>query len=208
MTPRPNFFRALARLVPMADGPTRVRRYRPLVSGLAILRRAANATTWTVELASDRLLTPRAPRYAADLDRLVRSLADRGITCRLGAAVAGPLDVACRCGDRRPGDAAQAMRQPVSLDIYGWALMYQPPDMRGRALVDGDDCIADLPAMFELPLELIDRVDFLEARGFRTRPLVIPTQPEDFMPGPDGRLCNRFFPEAAFRPPCSLDRFL
>lgn len=208
MTPRPNFFRALARLVPMTAGRTRVRRYRPLVSGPAILRRAAGATTWTVELASDRLLAPRAPRHAADLDRLVRSLADRGITCRLGAAVAGPLDVAWRCGARRPGDVAPVMRQTVSLDIYGWALMYQPPDMRGRALVDGDDCIADLPAMFELPLELIDRVDFLEARGFRTRPLVIPTQPEDFMPGPDGRLCNRFFPEAAFRPPCSLDRFL
>lgn len=208
MTPRPTFFRARARLVPEADGPAPARRYRPLVSGPALLRRAPGTATWTVELACDRLLVPRAPRRATRVERPPRTVADRGATFRLAAAVAGPLDVAFRFGDHRRGGMTPSAPQRVNLDIYGWALMYQPPGMRGVALVDGDDRFGELPAMFELPLELIDRADFLEARGFRTRPLVIPTQPDDFVRGPDGRLCNRFFPEAVIRTPRGLDRLL
>lgn len=193
---------ALARLVPAAGATPFLRRYRPLVAGPAILWRAAHATTWTVAVESDRLLRPRAPRDPAEVERLVAGLTARGFTCRVGASVAGPLDAASR------PPAQRAVSPPLRLDFYGWALMYQPPGMRGTAVVDGDDRFPDLPAVFELPLELLDRAEFLEARGFRTRPLVIPTRPEDFAAGPDGRPRNRFFPEAACRPPCALDRLL
>lgn len=205
MLPRTAFTTAFARLVPGSSDTRLARCYRPLVAGPAVLRRPPGATTWTVALDSDPLLRPWAPRRAGDLERLAAALARRGIACRLGAAVAGPLDA--RPPDvrrsRGPSDFRPSCR--LRLDIYGWALMYQPPGMRGRAVVDADERFEGLPAVFELPLELLDRADFLESRGFRTRPLVIPTAPEDFAAGPDGRPRNRFFPDAKLRPPRSLD---
>lgn len=194
MSHRPTFTTALARLVPGADRAARGRHYRPLIAGPAVLERAPGAATWTVHLASDRLFRPRLPGPAA---------AD-GVVRRIGAALAGPPDVAPWGGSARMARAGRPPR--LLLDIYGWALMYQPPGMRGRALVDADERFSDLPGVFELPLELIDRASFLEAHGFRTRPLVIPTARGDFERGPDGRLLNRFFPGARFRPPSSPDR--
>lgn len=208
MTPRPTFTKALARLVPAAGRAEHARWYRPLVTGPAILVRAPAAATWTVDIACDRVLRPRTPRCAAGVDRLARLLARRGGDCRVGAAVIGPLDAPAPDAALLADEAVRLPARRLRLDIYGWALMYQPPGMRGRAVVDADDRFPDLPAVFELPLELIDRTEFMEARGFRTRPLVILTRPEDFAPGPDGRLRNRFFPEAYCRPPCGLDRLL
>jgi hypothetical protein len=208
MPPRPTFTTALARLVPGGSAAGGVRCYRPLVAGPAILRRPRGAAAWTVDLACDRLLRPRAPSGAESVVRLVRSLAARGVACRVGAALAGPLDAPVTVGGTRLGRVAEPSRRRIRLDIYGWALMYQPPGMRGRAVVDADDRFADLPAVFELPLELLDRAEFLEARGFRTRPLVIPTAADDFAAGIDGRPRNRFFPDADFRPPADLDRLL
>ncbi|MFM9059409.1 MAG: hypothetical protein ACKOSQ_09850 [Planctomycetaceae bacterium] len=205
MLPRTTFTTALARLVSGSSDPRLARCYRPLVAGPALLRRPPGAPTWTVALESDSLLRPRTPRRAEDLERLAAGLVRRGIACRLGAAVAGPLDVTALdvrgTGDHRAGRLPRRLR----LDIYGWALMYQPPGLRGRAVVDADERFEGLPAVFELPLELLDRADFLESRGVRTRPLVIPTRPEDFAAGPDGRPRNRFFPDASLRPPRSLD---
>ena len=208
MLPRATYTHALARLVPAAGSSATVRRYRPLVAGLALLRRARDGATWLVDLDSDPLLWPRLPRSAADLNRLIRGLARCGIACRVGAVLAGPLDVRMAAAAHRAAVAPKAPPRRLQLDIYGWALMYQPPGMRGRALVDADDRFADLPAVFELPLELLDRQEFLEARGFRTRPLLIPTQPEDFERGHDGCIRNRLFPGGAFRPPCGFERLL
>lgn len=208
MPQRPPIRQALARLLPAAGSYRRVRRYRPLVAGPAILWRAAHAATWTVAVESGRHLQPRAPRDPDGVERIVEDLVGRGFTCRLGVAVAGPLDAPGR-GPAGDGDGESPTAPPrIRLDFYGWALMYQPPGMVGTAVIDGDDRFIDLPAVFELPLELIDRAEFLEARGFRTRSLVIPTRPEDFAPGPDGRRRNRFFPGASCRRPCSLDHLL
>lgn len=203
MPPRLPFTMAIARLIPGAVDAAPPRRYRPLVIGPAILQRPPGSPRWLIDLDSDALLRPLAPRRPADLELLTASLARRGVACRVGAAVAGPLDAFPRAIGTPRGSPPR-----LRLDIYGWGLLYQPPGMRGRAVVDADDRFADLPAVFELPLELIDRAEFLESRGFRTRPLVIPTVPADFQPGPDGRLRNRFFPEAVFRTPCGLDRLL
>lgn len=207
MVPYATITMAYARLVSGSADPARGRCYRPLVAGPAMLRREPGETVWTVDLACERTLLPRAPRDAGGVDRPARVRTREGVVCRLGAALVGPLD-APLVTDRRATGRLAGPRRRLRLDIYGWALMYQPPGMRGRAVVDADDRFADLPAVFELPLEVIDRAEFLESRGFRTRPLVIPTQPEDFARGPDGRIRNRYFPEAAFRPPCSLGGLL
>jgi len=206
MQHRPPFTPAVARLVPEARGPSR--RYRPLVAGVAILERSLGDSLWTVGIACDRLLVPRAPRGAAALERLVSRRTARGVICRIGVALAGPLDAPSPMIGRMAGPPWPASTPRPRLDFYGWALLYQPPGMRGRAVVDADSRFADLPAVFELPLELIDRAEFLESRGFRTRPLVIPALPADFIPDLDGRLRNRFFPHAHFRRPCRLDGLL
>ena len=207
-TPRPLIRQALARLVPAAAAARDVRRYRPLVAGPAILWRAAHAATWTVAVDADPVLRPRAPRDPGEVERLVADLAGRGFTCRVGATVAGPFDAAAPIAADHGASTTSVALPRLHLDFYGWALMYQPPGMRGTAVVDAHDAFDGLPALFELPLELIDRAEFLESRGFRTRPLVIPTRPEDFAVDPDGRTRNRFFPEAACRRPCSLERLL
>jgi hypothetical protein len=85
--------------------------------------------------------------------------------------------------------------------------MVQPPGVRGRAYVDRDDANPDLPACFELPLELVDRIAYLESRGLQTRPIALITRPEDFEPVA-GAWRNRFRPSAAFGKPCRIDRLL
>ena len=206
MQPRPPFPWAVARLVSAADPAARC--YRPLVTGPALLERPPGRDAWTVAIACDRRLMPRAPGPVAMLTHRARGLTARGGVCRIGVAVVGPLD-ALGPAVRRSAEFRGATPSPrLRLDIYGWALMYQPPGMWGRAMVDADGRFADLPAVFELPLELIDRAEFLESRGFRTRPLLVPTVPADFVVGPDGRLRNRFFPDAACRQPARLDWLL
>lgn len=203
MQPPPPFPRAVARLVSAGDPAARC--YRPLVAGRALLERPPGRDAWTVAIACDRQLMPRAPGPAAMLTHRARGLTARGGACRIGVAVASPLD-ALGPAVRRAAEFGEATPSPrLRMDFYGWALMYQPPGMRGRAMVDADGRFADLPAVFELPLELIDRAEFLESRGFRTRPLLIPTVPADFVTCPDGRLRNRFFPDLVFRHPSPLD---
>ena len=127
-----------------------------------------------------------------------------GLRCRIATALACPADV--------PLSAGTAVAETVAAfqlrsEIYGWSLMYQPPGVSGRAFVDADDSLPDLPACFELPLELVDRIAFLESRGIRTRPLAVITRPEDFEPVA-GRLRNRFRPDARFHEPFAIDRLL
>lgn len=205
MLPRHTVTPTLARLVTGPDDAAPTRRYRPLVAGPVVLLRPRGAPVWTVELVADRPLEPRGMARDADFERQRAHLARRGIVARVAAALVGPLDAFQPSVPGTITPAAPAGARP-RLDIYGWALMCQPPGMRGRALVDADDRFDDLPAVFELPLELLDRAEHLESRGWRTRPLVVPTRPEDFVPGPDGRLVNRYVPEATVRPPCRLER--
>jgi hypothetical protein len=174
------------------------RYFRPLVVGPAILRRAAGSGgPWTVDLDRDRWLRPRAPRPAA-LPWVVERLRSRGLECRVAAALACPQD-ATGASPASASPPPPELRLPTCSEFYGWAVLYQPRGMRGRALVDADDRFDDLPACFELPLELLDRTAYLEARGIPSRPIAVVTQPEDFVVAADGRLRNRFFPEAEFR---------
>lgn len=192
---------------------------RPLFAGLAILYRDSQAgTTWTIDISEDGRLLPHAPRSSEQLERIVSLHRALGRTCRVGAALATPADLAGGLADgpvRRPrvaaSDAASARRRP---EIYGWALMYQLPGMRGAAAIDPHDRFDDLPAFFESPLELIDRSVFLAARGILNRPVAVLTRPEDFVrretvDGETGNdWVNRFYPRARFRRPCRLDAVL
>ena len=196
---------ALVRLVPVAAGsaPRRPRCYRPLVVGPAILHRpAVGAEPWTVDVSEDGRMLPLAPRSPEALARAVATHRARGL-CRVATALICPADV--------PAFAPEATANPclpcLRSEFYGWSLMIQPPGVRGRAFVDRHDTVPDLPACFELPLELVDRVAFLESRGFRTRPIALITRPEDF-DAVAGTWRNRFRPEAAFHRPCRLDRLL
>ena len=87
--------------------------------------------------------------------------------------------------------------------------MYQLPGMRGTAAIDPHDRFDDLPALFESPLELIDRSVFLAARGIPNRPIAILTRPEDFVRRETGEgWTNRYYPQARFRRPCRLEAIL
>lgn len=197
MQPRLPLPVAVARLVTAVDG--RPRRYRPLIAGPAVLEQPLGARSWTVAIACERRLMPRPPLGVPGGRDPARSGAFR----RIGIALVSPLDAAEPAVDRETPPPEPT--PPLRLDVYGWALMYQPPGLRGRAVVDGHERFADLPAVFERPLELIARAELLESRGVRTRPLLIPVLTADFVTGPDGRPQNRFLPDAAFRHPSPLD---
>jgi hypothetical protein len=206
--PAPPIVQAVVRLVPAAIPealPPRPRSYRPLVVGPAILhRREASSGPWTVAVSCDGRMLPQVPASPAALDAAVARHRTAGAQCRIATALVCPADVSSP-GRRTTADdgAAACLRS----EIYGWSLMYQPPDVVGRAFVDAHDALPELPACFELPLELMDRIAFLEARGFRTRPLAVITQPEDFELVA-GSLRNRFRPDARFGQPCSTSRLL
>jgi hypothetical protein len=147
------------------------------------------------------------PLAAASIPSLREAVARHqaaGLRCRIATALACPADVP-RLAGTSVADTVAAIE--LRSEMYGWALMYQPPGVVGRAFVDADESLPDLPACFELPLELVDRMAFLEARGIGTRPLAVITRPEDFEPV-GGRIRNRFRPDARFRRPFAIDRLL
>jgi hypothetical protein len=204
----PTFVQALVRLVPATAGnaPARPPRcYRPLIVGPAILHRpAAGLEPWTVDVSDDGRLMPLVPRSRLALQLEVDRLRNLGRHCRVATALICPADVP------RADEAAAAapMGKPgLRSEFYGWSIMVQPPGVHGRAFVDRDDANPDLPACFELPLELVDRIAYLESRGLRTRPIALITRPEDFEPVA-GAWRNRFRPSAAFGKPCRIDRLL
>jgi hypothetical protein len=205
---RPAIVPTIVRLVPATDGaqgPRRPRCYRPLVVGAAILHRpAVGLEPWTVDVSDDSRLLPSAPWSRQALRLEIERLRSRNRHCRVATALICPADV--------PGTAAAAASGPrgkpeLRSEFYGWSLMVQPPGVRGRAFVDRDDGNPDLPACFELPLELVDRINFLESRGWRTRPIALITRPEDFEPVPGGWR-NRFRPAAVFGRACRIDQLL
>ena len=207
MTPG-SIVQAVVRLVPPARGPAAPcsrRCYRPLVVGPAILWRPAAARgPWTVSVSRDGRILPQAPASIQALREVVTRHRAAGLHCRIATALACPADVPPSAGT---AEAETLAATTLRSEIYGWSLMYQPQGVSGLAFVDPDDTLPDLPACFELPLELVDRIGFLEARGIRTRPLAVITRPEDFEPV-DGRIRNRFRPDARFHKPFSIDRLL
>jgi len=186
--------------------------YRALVVGTAILHRPAGSRgRWTVDLAAGLDCLPHSPRTAAGLRRILNLHTSLGKTARIGAALVTPSDaVADRVwpmttGDRRPSHR----HSDAAVDIYGYSLMYKLPGMEGFAAVDPHEFFDDMPAWFESPLELLDRAEFLAARGIPHRPLAIVTQRQDFEPAEAGNgPRNRFYRQTAFRRPCRIDAFL
>lgn len=183
---------------------------RPLFAGLAIFHRESRAgTAWRIDVSEDGRLLPHAPRSSEQLRQIVALHRALGRTCRVGAALAAPSDLAigpARGPRLAPHADAPGRRRP---EIYGWSLMYQLPGMEGTATIDPHDQFDDLPAFFESPLELIDRSTFLAARGIANRPIALLTRPEDFVRCETGSgWGNRFYPEARFRRPCRLDAVL
>ena len=122
-------------------------------------------------------------------------------TRRLAAALIAPQDIAGRAARLVADD------RPPRSDFYGWALLYQLPGMRTLALVDAHERFAELPAFFESPAELVDRSTFLAAKGILSRPLALLTQPADFVLNADGRVRNRFYPQASCQRPIDLGWF-
>lgn len=196
---------AVARLISFpGTAPEHRRVYRPLVIGPAILRRPMRPTDrWIVAVARTGHLLPLVPRSPFGLQAAMAGLATHGTRARVGMALACPEDASgptlASCG----GTGCQASRS-TRFEFYGWSLAWQPPGVAGVAFIDPCDEQDDLPACFELPQELLDRAAHLAARGIRSRPIAIITQPQDFEPLAAGGK-NRFLPEAAFRAPCSPD---
>lgn len=183
-----------ARLVSAPAGSGARRVFRPIAVGPAVLVRPVGSTSpWQVPVTVDGMLVPVAPASQAALARDVARLTSSGHRVRITAALVTPRDVA-----DRPTDAPRVPLR-TRAEFYGWSLLYQFPDMHGLALVDVHERFPDLPAIYESPLELVDRVEFLERRGIATRPLVVMVQPGDFRTAADGRIVNRFFPEGRFR---------
>jgi hypothetical protein len=158
-------------------GPVHGKRvFRPLVIRPAILvRQAGSEGPWRVDVEGD-LLLPACPPTERGIAEVVGLHEALGRTCRIAAALALPADSRESPLRRLAGPR----RRPI--DIFGWAIMIQRPGMTGTAVVDPHEHRAAMPAFYECPLQLIDRSDFLTARGIHHRPLAIVVRPEDVEP--------------------------
>lgn len=157
---------------------------RSIVLGPAILLRpVAGRGPWTLSIWEDSPL---------------ESLAHRVSHHRMAAAIAVPGDFRGRrfsmAGRRTAAGSRNGDRPNVQRTIYGWALAYRFPDSSGPALVDPHDDVPDLPAFYESPAELIDRIVHLEDRGVETRPIALLVHENDFVRDGCGRWINRYFP--------------
>jgi len=199
MTPAPFLTPLAATLLPvgaapLGDPPPRCRRYRLLVVGQAVMRRPrAPGEPWRVDVAGDGSLLPLIPRSATALSRAL----DAGD--RLGAALLEPRDVPLVGPCLRP--ALRDRGASAAVEIYGWALLYQPPGQPGVGLVDPHDDVPGIPACYESPAELADRQDYLAARGIPTRALAVVSQRTDF-DGGAGVRWNRYCQRARWRRAC------
>lgn len=201
--------------------------YRPLVVGCVQLERAVSARgEWRVPVLRNGRVWPAAWAVPIPAGRSARCgspcrrAADRrGAACRQAAPATERLTLGLLCtADLRPPSQERPLveLQPCVADIYGWSLLYKPQRLGGPwgslAAVDAHPDIPDLPAFYECPLELCDRLDFLDRRGVPARPLALVTRPEDFVGGPSLQPeylpCrrNRFIPGGRFRPPADLSR--
>lgn len=196
--------------------------YCPLVIGcIRLLRPASGSGEWRVPVLPNGKVWPVAWAVAGSVQLSLRSGGCRR-TSHFGGSAHGPvgsatarLTLGLLCGaDLQPplqGQPAVQLQTCVA-DIYGWSLLYQPQRLGGGlAAVDAHPDIPELPAFYESPLELCDRLDFLDRRGVPARPLALVTRPEDFVADAaqqPGRLPrrNRFIKGSHFRPPADLSR--
>lgn len=199
MSPQPTLTRITATLLPVAMPPLggglpRPRRYRLLVVGQAVMRRPmAPGAPWRVDVAADGSLLPVMPRSAA---ALAEALGDGG---RLGAVLLEPSDVPTVGPLLRP---ALRGRSPArAVEIYGWALLYQPAGRQDTGLIDPHDDVPSMPGFYESPAELADRQDHLAARGIPTRAIAVVSQRTDFDHGA-GVWWNRYCPLARWHRAC------
>jgi len=140
----------------------------------------------------DGPLEPVASRCPDRLSRTIVRLARQGVQHRMASAIAVSGDF-----QRRRIPMAGSLlhdRTTVRRTIYGWALAYRFPGSTGPALVDPHDEVTDLPAFYESAAELLDRVDYLEARGIETRPIALLVHDRDFVRDGRGGRINRYFP--------------
>lgn len=159
------------RLIPAGgDSP----RYRPLAIGLARIRRTTASGPWWVQVSLDGRLRPvwdDEPSESGTTEH----------RCRAAIALVAPEDFLGREPDRdhRRWGRCDGLARFRGRDIYGWCLMYQPPGLHGVALVDAHESLDELPAYYELPLELLDRMEFLAQRGIPSRALALLAEPAD-----------------------------
>lgn len=177
-----------------------------IVLGPAILVRPAEGRgPWTLSVRDDGPLEPVAPRCPKRLSRMLCRFARQGVHHRMASAIAVPSDfqrhripLAGRLLDARrtarPTVRSGGSRSAVRHTIYGWALAYRFPDSTGPALVDPHDDVPDLPAFYESPVELLDRIGHLEVRGIETRPIALLVREDDFIRNDRGAWINRYFP--------------
>jgi hypothetical protein len=173
--------------------------YRPLVLGPVLLVRSPGGGPWEVEVDDTSLLLPAGFGDATGIARRFARFQAQGFSCRVAATLVIPGDAARRSWPHPLGTSmAGPARRRRPLEMYGWALLYQLPDATGIAIVDSHDHHPDLPACFELPLELIDRSEHLARYGIPSRPLALITAPSDFERTADGGFRNRYAAAARF----------
>jgi hypothetical protein len=159
------------RLIPAGGGSPR---YRPLAIGLAQIRRSTAGGSWWVQVSLDGCLRPVWHEGLLEAGTAVKP-------CRTAIALLAPEDLrdsVAHCLRRRP-NLRGALARFRGCDIHGWCIMYQPPGLRGVAVVDAHESCDELPAFFELPLELLDRMEFLATRGIPSRALALLAEPDD-----------------------------
>jgi hypothetical protein len=144
------------------QGGLRRTRYRPLVIGPAWLGRRTLDGRWLVPVSTDGRLRPLAARPRRH----------DGCRALLTWALLTPEDADLGLRWRRRSRDRSGRRRHDG-ELLGWCLLYQPRGIHGWALVDAGPPESGLPATFELPGELFDRVAFLAARGIRSRPLAL-----------------------------------
>jgi hypothetical protein len=163
--------------------------YRPLAIGRAVLTQSVPGGPWWVQVSLDGTLRPHGSQAPPPLNSASRT--------RAAVVLISPEDMRGPVRRLAAGDSRRrrGLGQLTGSDIYGWCLMYQPPGMHGIGIIDPHECYDELPAYYEIPLELLDRAEFLARRGIRSRPLALLAQPDDFLtPSEGGPPRNRFFP--------------
>ncbi|MGB8853391.1 MAG: hypothetical protein WCC69_07495 [Pirellulales bacterium] len=177
------------RLLPSGDDQAC---YRPLAIGRAVLTQSVQGGPWWVQVSLDGTLRPRSSRMP--LPRHSTSRTREAVVLISPEDIRGPVRRRAAGTSRHRGGLGQL----TGSGIYGWCLLYQPPGMHGIAIIDAHESCTELPAYFELPLELLDRAEFLAHRGIRSRPLALLAQSEDFLTPPEGGPPrNRFLPGIA-----------